>query len=391
MRKTSLKPYIAVVLLLFLPFICPRAWVEECRYMLVASFSLPWQKMHKAKEGSVRIDRDSYDKAKEQADLLARENELLKQELTLLKEWLGFNQYIDRQIELLRMLAGRQDQDPQLKSFFQRRAEDLAQKVDMTIQSLPAKVVFREPTTWNNYCWISVGEKQNKKLKRKIVGVNSPVIVGNNVVGIIDYVGKKYSRVRLITDSSLLCSVRALRGREQNVHLYEKIEALMIALETSSSKEKKNPLTEETLTQLKKLIQGLQLGEKDAYLAKGEVRGDGYPLWRSQKPCLKGIGFNYDFSDEEGPARHLITGLPMGSTDMKEAVSILKEGDILVTSGLDGMFPKGLRVGSVSKVHSPREGACSYEIEVIPSAENLNELKSVFVLYPLELTPKAFD
>jgi rod shape-determining protein MreC len=41
----------------------------------------------------------------------------------------------------------------------------------------------------------------------------------------------------------------------------------------------------------------------------------------------------------------------------------LKEGDRLVTSGLDGVFPKGLLIGTVSKVNKKNLGLFQY-IEV---------------------------
>ena len=97
---------------------------------------------------------------------------------------------------------------------------------------------------------------------------------------------------------------------------------------------------------------------------------------------MKGLGFNYDFSDNEGPARDLRTGEIVGSSSKKQ-VALLKEGDLLITSGLDGIFPAGLEVAVVSKVHCLKEGASSYELEAKAIAENFNELSSVFVLPPL--------
>jgi cell shape-determining protein MreC len=99
---------------------------------------------------------------------------------------------------------------------------------------------------------------------------------------------------------------------------------------------------------------------------------------------LKGIGFNYDFADKEGPARDLRSGEPYGGSYSKEPVQLLRLGDLLVTTGLDGIFPSGFRVGIVSSVETLKEGASSYEIEAISTAGNLNDLNAVFVLPPQE-------
>ena len=46
---------------------------------------------------------------------------------------------------------------------------------------------------------------------------NSPVIIGFQVVGVVDYVGKWCSRAKLITDSSLTPSVRVSRGVYEDI------------------------------------------------------------------------------------------------------------------------------------------------------------------------------
>jgi hypothetical protein len=98
---------------------------------------------------------------------------------------------------------------------------------------------------------------------------------------------------------------------------------------------------------------------------------------------LHGIGFNYDFPDDEGPARELRSGLPINSAGDQQAIPILKVKDLLVTTGLDGVFPEGLHVAEVTHVHPLREGDYYYEIEAIPTAGNLNELSILYVMPPL--------
>ena len=176
-----------------------------------------------------------------------------------------------------------------------------------------AKVIFREPNSWSSVFWINAGK--NKDLEEK-----SPVLIGKALIGMIDYVGNKKSRVRLLTDSSLPISVRAKREGE--------------------------------------------------YLAKGELCGANHPLWRSRGQKLKGVGFNYDYADEKGPSQEL-------------EKAFLQTGDVLVTTGYDGIFPEDLIVGYVTEVSPLKEGATSYEIEAKMVAGNLDDVKVVNILSPI--------
>jgi cell shape-determining protein MreC len=57
-----------------------------------------------------------------------------------------------------------------------------------------------------------------------------------------------------------------------------------------------------------------------------------------------------------------------------------------MTTGLDGIFPPGFRVGIVSSVKTLKEGASSYEIEAVSTAGNLDLITHVFVLPPSEMS-----
>ena len=94
--------------------------------------------------------------------------------------------------------------------------------------------------------------------------------------------------------------------------------------------------------------------------------------------CLKGVGFNYDFADAEGPARPL----------RSEELPLLKAGDLLVTTGMDGIFPAGFWVATVSKVDVLREGACAYEIEANAPRRAISTISQcVTVLPPVHFEP----
>ncbi len=213
---------------------------------------------------------------------------------------------------------------------------DHYQNVLNTSQTIPARVIFRSPNSWYSSLWINVGERDNEKLKNQLIGKNSPVLIGNAIIGVIDYLGMHQSRVRLITDSGLTPSVRALRREDEQVH----------------------------------------------YLAKGELRGAGKPLFRSNGNLLFGIGFNYDFADSKGPSRDLRTGEPLEDKEKHKTLSLLKVNDLLVTTGMDGVFPADLHVAKITKIYPLKEGDYYYEIEATPACGNLDDISLVFVLPP---------
>lgn len=208
----------------------------------------------------------------------------------------------------------------------------------LQLQTIPAQVIFRSPLTWSSSLWLNVGMANNQTLGSVVVAKNSPVVVGTSLVGVVDYVGMHQCRVRLITDSGLTPSVRATREDPQKEH------AILS-------------------------------------LAKGELHGSSKPLWRTYGNILKGIGFNYDFADESGSARDLRSGLPLQGKE--PAISILKVGDLLVTTGMDGVFPAGLHVAVVTKIDLLKEGDYYYELEAKPTAGNLHELSIAFVMPPV--------
>ena len=52
----------------------------------------------------------------------------------------------------------------------------------------------------------------------------------------------------------------------------------------------------------------------------------------------------------------------------------------LVTTGMDGVFPMGLKIAEVTRVYPLREGAYSYEIDAVPFVKNLDSLQTVFII-----------
>ncbi len=261
---------------------------------------------------------------------------------------------------------------------------------DIKLAALPnegilAKVIYRLPSSWNSSLWINVGYVDNQDTDTTIIAKNSPVVIGDALVGIIDYVGKSQSRVKLITDSGLVPSVRCIRGQKQQSELLKHLDFVLQSLDfemTSIPMNKKSQL----ISLLQELKKNTLQPTDDWYLAKGELSGSGKPLWRSRSKTLKGVGFNCDFADEFGLQRDLLTGQPIGASEKESSLPILKVGDLLITTGLDGVFPPGLAVAIISQINPLEEGAYTYSLNATPCATNLDDLSWLYVI-----PPQTFD
>ncbi len=107
----------------------------------------------------------------------------------------------------------------------------------------------------------------------------------------------------------------------------------------------------------------------------------GYTFESSSKFCSKLFIYDdlkdkYEYADEEGPSKSL-------RVSSQQAQPILQKGDLLVTSGYDGIFPKGLHVAIVSFVQNLNEEDYSYELEAHPICKNIDYLEKVFILPPI--------
>lgn len=331
--KGAFKKFLVFLAAFAFLFLLPAALVEKVRNSLITLLTTKTKSRHKAIDS---ISRELH---------LEVENHTLKSEISKLRLALANTAFVEK--------AGQE-------------------------KAVLASVIYRDPMSWSSSIWINVGERTNKELGFEIVAKNSPVLSGKSVVGAIDYVAENQSRVRLITDSGLNPSVRALRGRIQNQVLIEHIEALIGGI---NSRLEQIFAKEQSVTFLKNLCflkEKLLEEQKDCYLAKGILKGSGAPLWRSPYQLLKGIGFNYDFADEYGPSCNLASQMPL-----------LKEGDLLVTTGMDGVFPPLLRVANVIKVYPLKEGAYTYTIEAVPAVPNLNAIRYVSVIPPINFKKES--
>jgi len=368
-----LRQYFSFILFLCFIFALPKSFTEKIREKSVGIGALAYRAIGYTKKSK-----------SDEVESLRLENSLLSSQIQEVGDFLTSEERIETQFKLLDSLKEKQEETSSFeeKSFFERRENLLLSRLKKQLMSLNGKVIYREPSFWSSAVWIDIGEKDNRALQEKIIDINSPVLVGNVIVGVVDLVAEKKSRVRLITDASVSVSVRAIRGAFQNKVLLDSMQQLSHQLSLRedlffSSEEQKN-----TLNILSHLENNLKATVSEKYLAKGEIRGSSSPLWRSRQQTLKGMGFNYDFEDEEGPARDLRTGEPLRKKGTVEI--LLREGDILVTTGMDGIFPEGFEIAYIEEVEPLEEGAISYSIKAKSLAPCLDELRSVTVLAPLE-------
>ncbi len=355
----------------------PKQASDPLRAYAVASFAPAWNLAHRFK--TYLHDRPLF-RSPERPSLEAAELQIeaqsLRSQLDAQIAWKNWTQHIESQLSALQQLKIDVQQP-----FFQRRWEEMNDVVQRQFFAILAPVIYRDPSSWSSSLWIQAGQKDNESLGRLIVGKNSPVVIGSSLVGVVEFVGWQQSRVRLITDSGLIVSVRAARGKREDKQLSQ----LVHSLEDQVASRQNLPINEEEKNYFLSLLKRLQhhTGSEDGYYAKGHLQGSSAPFWRSRGLSLKGMGFNYDYPDQEGPSRELRTGKPIGAAG--PAVPILQEGDLLVTSGLDGVFPAGLHVGIVTRIEQLSEGSYAYDLEARPTACHFNDLQHVFILPPLTL------
>ncbi|MBM3192611.1 MAG: hypothetical protein FJZ59_00055 [Chlamydiae bacterium] len=349
MKKTAAS-YFLLALLLFILLHLPDLFVSNLRSKtLFAEGRFPTKKLLEG-EGELLA--------------LKIENKKIKDDLEEIRTWIESVDRIETHVKRIESLL----QDKNYSNLYQTRIRNLLRLLEKEVYSVEAKVIFRDPTFWGSGFWIDKGEKENRDLKTQIIAKNSPVLLGDCLIGIIETVEEKKSYVRLLTDSGLTPAVRAIRGEEANLALLEKV--CLLEEQLQSIEGVGTPQFFEELSEIKK---ALSESSQTLYLAKGELRGSSYTLWRSRSSVLRGIGFNYEFSDEEGRAHTIHDKLKH---------PLLQVGDLLVTSGLDGVFPPGLSVARVIKIFSLKEGDFAYEIEASLTAGNLDLITEVQIYPP---------
>lgn len=348
MKRKSYFPLIFLVLTLIFILTFNKSSVEKIQGSGVSLLSGIWERVMEFKQSCIAFFKGQAAGVthpevslieREELDKLRLQTILLKQEMEHLQDL--YRHEIELKTEILRVMENPSSHET-LKPALERHINEMNRFLVPQVDALPAKIIYRSPSSWNSTLWLNVGEADNQDLGRTVVAKNSPVVLGNSLVGVVESVTLHQCRVRLITDSAITPSVRVRRQVDQSVW----------------------------------------------HLAKGELQGSGSPLWRSHGNVLKGIGFNYDFADEEGPARDLQNGRPLDGSHKLPEMPIIQEQDLLVTTGMDGVFPAGLHVAIVTKMKPLKEGDYFYELEAVPTAGNMDDLSLLFILPPIGLDIK---
>lgn len=374
-----MKPYLLLSSFLIALWNLSPSAVEMCRERAIVALQSTWPAKERLRHylddrpwGSsphTQVDRSL--ESCEQGRRLAQ--------LEASYEWLLSEEHIQQELALLERCHHKENGES-FQTFLHAKWAHLASRFTEALLSFPGEVIHRDPAAWTSTIWINVGQQDNRALHRELIAKNSPVLSQGALIGLVEYVGERHSRVRLLTDSGFVPAVRAVRGGLQNIELASLLNATLLRLRLHDELFVHQKEKEALLTKLETLVHALSEGISiQTELAKGELHGTSTALWHIRGPLLQGIGFNYDFSDAQGPARDLRTGRPVGVTD-GPWTPLIQKGDLLVTSGLDGLFPPNLPVALVERVLPAKEGAHSYEIEAMPAAGDLRTLRSVFVL-----------
>jgi rod shape-determining protein MreC len=303
--------------------------------------------------------------AMEIAELKA-ENLHLKQQLSDVKTYLQSEDYLEN---LLKKCAYYENDTPSnFSTYYKRRLDETIDYLNIAKWQVSANVIYREPSNWGSSVWVDVGQVHNKMYRQKIIAIDSPVILGDHLIGVVEKVDKHKSLVRLITDSKISPSVRCVRGHEQDILLKNSMHKLIDVLSLQEG--------DKYAHVIKALSEEVKLSGDDQsqFLAKGVLHGSSHPVWRSRSLELQGVGFNYDFGDQEGAPRLL-------HEESKSA--LFQKGDALLTTGMDGVFPPNLLVAFVSEVKPLKEGAVSCDLKAKIALPEFSDLRKVTILPPI--------
>lgn len=216
------------------------------------------------------------------------------------------------------------------------------------------RVIYRDYSYWGSSCWVNVGKEHGVKK-------NSPVVVRKFLIGLIDYVGEKQSRVRLITDVGMKPSVVAVRGGIHAWVALEQLFSLISRIENLSDQKLEEKYA--SIKLLKQAASHIHVDEENTFQLRGVLYGRGGALWQPHASSLHGDLFGF------------IKG------------KNLMPGDILITTGLDGIFPPGLLVAEITKILPETEGACCLRIEADSLAKNCSLESAFLILPPMEFNP----
>lgn len=217
MFKKFAYSYLCILLILLCSLSLSQSQSEKLNSRSTSLLTPFWQYLSESKTIFFQFFKTKNSKKnhllKEKIEELKIEKELLKKQLKQTNENMQQQLQILSKIDMIseHELQETAELKEELKLFLQRQLKSLTQQ----LPSLSARVIFRSFDQWNSSLWVDVGEVDNIRENKVVIAKNSPVLLNASVVGVIDYVEEKRARVRLISDSSITPSVRAVRGKKK--------------------------------------------------------------------------------------------------------------------------------------------------------------------------------
>ena len=213
---------------------------------------------------------------------------------------------------------------------------------------------------WKHYLSLSNAQKENDRLKKELAHLKAEKVRLHEVVQAHERLKKI---LNLKTDQEGPAQVAEVVGRGPSPFL----QTLYI-----------NKGRKETLSR------GMPVIHPDGLVGRIEKTSRHY----AKVLLLNDPNFAIDCLSLRSRVRGVLTGfLGEGHCQVKYVARTedIKTGDLMVTSGVDQVFPKGLVLGWVNKVVSQTKGNFLY-IEVIPAAK-VSRIEEVLVLQKKPLLP----
>jgi rod shape-determining protein MreC len=240
-----------------------------------------------------------------------------------------------------------------------RKLEESHALAQQGTQGLRVRVLAREPGAWERFLWVDAGREthgEGSPLQK-----HSPVVCGDAVVGLIEYVGRRQSLVRLISDPQCCPAVQlSEEGPSGLLHAVRRLDLLLGASETVEHQLKRS---------LQQLLSQIPIPDHSGGSWKGILKGASSD--RRVGQILKG-----DFFAAEWEHRQ------------ERSAKAPKAGHLLVTSGLDGLFPAGLRVGYLEAIQPPNGSQLMRGFTALPAVESLEDLQWLTILSPRGFAPQ---
>lgn len=281
-----------------------------------------------------------------------------------------------------------------------------------------ARVIAYDPTNQSNTMLVDKGSKDG-------VQESCPVIAQGGVVGITVGVSENASKILLLTDPNCNISAIIQRTRDQGiVGGQSKKDAYTMKYVSQRADIREGViyrLSEESLRELaQEGLPGFQLTEQgflrlqekgiapDILTILQELKDRVYPTqqnflsaleqtigkeqaeWR--KPILLEIGLSdvlaklqslrdQIYQTEDDFLKTLETTLGKEATEKyrKTILQHAREEETVISSGLGGIFPKGLLIGKVSKVMKQDYGQLFQDIEITPSVD-FSKLEEILII-----------